>query len=99
MVELKTLYSNQKSFYGKALVNQVNELTYELYSYGSLVCTIKGNKYYLNHDIEDKLLFSQTTLKHIKEFLYQHVNLLRLSYLIDGAITKKDIIKNEGREF
>lgn len=70
----------------------------KLYSYDTLVCTIykdyTQNKkyYYLNYSVEEKLLFSKTTLRHIKEFLK------RLFYYENIKISKKDIIKNNYKE-
>lgn len=65
----------------------------ELYSYDTLVCTIKDNIYTLNHNIKEKLLFSNTTLRHIKEYLKQ-------SYwiLYHDIKTKADIIKYENKK-
>ena len=67
MTELRPIYSSQKSFYGKAIINydfQQNEIT--LYSYGTKVCIIRNGK------PEILGFHSVTTLKHIKEFLKQH---------------------------
>lgn len=85
MKDLKTIYDGQVSFYGKAQVDE-SDGKLSLYSYDTLVCTIEGDGYILNYDVEDKYLFSKTTLKHIKEFLKQY-------YKYD-VWTKKDIIKS-----
>lgn len=91
--ELIPIYDTRKSFYNKAYIikyyNKYNILLkVELYSYNTLVCTIKDSKYTLNDNIDVKLLFSNTTLRHIKELLKQFY------YTIHFNIkTKKDIIK------
>lgn len=94
---LKPIYTSQKDFYKKAEVKTLNNNIKLLYSYNTLVCIIYDNKYILNDTINYKLLFSNTTLKHIKEFLLQNINILRLSHFIDSKITKKDIIKNNNK--
>ena len=71
-----------KSFNNRAVV-VVGGDTKELYSYNTLVCTIKGNQYKLNRAINKDLLLSATTLKHIKAFLYNELG-------IDN-LTKKDL--------
>ena len=91
--ELIPEYTNQKSFYNKAILkkyyNKFNILLkVELYSYNTLVCTIQDNKYILNDNIDVKLLFSNTTLKHIKELLKQYYYTLHFNIK-----TKADIIK------
>ena len=86
-------YTSQKSFYNKAYIlkyyNKYNLIVnYELYSYNTLFLVLKSDKIYLNYNIENDLLFSNTTLKHIKEFLKQKY------YLHNKIINnKKDIIK------
>lgn len=95
---LKTIYTSQKDFYKKAEVKTLDNNIKLLYSYNTLVCIIYNNKYILNDTINYNLLFSSTTLKHIKEFLLQNINILRLSHFIDNKITKKDIIKNNNKK-
>lgn len=77
---LKTIYDSKKSFYNKA---EVETITTEggnkaiiLYSYKVPVLAIIETNYnskflYLNNNIDRNLLFSQTTLRHIKEALKQ----------------------------
>ena len=69
--ELKTIYDKAISFYGKAETERKGNAIV-LYSYNTKVAEIKGNKVILNNKIDDKLLFSNTTLRHIKEFLKQN---------------------------
>lgn len=94
---LQPVYNSQKDYYKKAVVKTLNNNIKLLYSYNTLVCIICDNKYILNDTISYDLLFSKTTLKHIKDFLLQNINMLRLSHLIDNKITKNDIIKNNNK--
>lgn len=101
---LYPVYDNAKSFYNKAEFKRfyTNDFNVALlYSYNTLVCGIitenEKIKYILNTDISSDLLFSNTTLRHLKEFLIQNIDVLRLSHLIDGKITKSDIIKNDNK--
>ena len=82
---LKAKYDSRASFYNKALVKDNEKGTISLYSYNTKVCEIEGGKYRLNGAIDRELLFSQTTLRHIKEFLRQFLNL--------EGLTKKDLEK------
>jgi len=64
---LNTEYDSKKSFYNKALIKENGE-TIELYSYGLLVS-------YIIKDLNKVIVLgthSQTTLRHIKEFLLQN---------------------------
>ena len=100
--ELKIIYDKRKSFYKKAYIEyytEWNELNsrltkLKLYSYNTLVCTIEyvnnEERFYHLHNIE---LFSQTTLRHIKEFL------LQLFYCKNIKLTKKDVLNNRGSKY
>lgn len=80
MTFLKAVYDSRKSFYNKAIVTENAVLWGDgtplkadgekhLYSYGAEVCYIdKENKVHLL----PKWNFSQTTLRHTKEFLKQN---------------------------
>ena len=94
---LQPIYNTQKDYYKKAEVKTLNNNIKLLYSYNTLVCIIFDNKYILNDNISYNLLFSNTTLKHLKDFLLQNINILRLSHFIDNKITKKNIIKNNNK--
>ena len=66
MKNLETIYDSRNSFYGKAKV-EVLENRINLYSYETLVAYIEnGAAPHVNGD------YSQTTLRHIKEFLLQN---------------------------
>lgn len=95
---LEPVYNSQKDYYKKAVVKILDNNIKLLYSYNTLVCIIyNDNKYILNDNISYDLLFSNTTLKHLKDFLLQNINMLRLSHFIDSKITKNDIIKNNNK--
>lgn len=72
---LMAKYDSRASFYGKAKVKDNEHGEISLYSYGSKVCTISDGKYRLNKAIDEDLLFSHTTLRHIKEFLHQYLGI------------------------
>ncbi len=80
-IELQPILSNQKSFYKKANVKQTND-TKTLISYSAKIATIKNDKLiYLNKNTN---VYTQTTLKHLKDFLYQTLGMVDLK--------KRDII-------
>lgn len=96
--ELKPVYDSAKSFYGKSeVVFYFNEGKYEIFSYNTLVMTHYKDYYELNYDYfnteeKKKLLFSNTTLRHIKEYLRQHWD-------TNINITKQDIINFNGKRY
>ena len=70
--ELTTRYDSRLSFYGKAKILETNgEIT--LLSYDTPVARIKGGQFEVNSNIREDLLYSNTTLRHIKEFYNQFV--------------------------
>ena len=73
LLELKAIYDIRKSFYNKALV-QFKGLTIFLYSFGVEVARIE--KVYINDAWQKRLYingyYSQTTARHINEFLKQN---------------------------
>ena len=84
--ELLSIYDSKKSFYHKAIIEEENE-NIKLYSYNTLLCTLLHDNIILNNNVDQSLLFSNTTLRHIKEFLKQFY------YNSDHNITKKDLLK------
>lgn len=66
--ELSPSYDSRKSFYGKAHVVTDDDGTEILYSYDTPVVKIKDGKVELLAQWDS----SQTTLRHVKEFLQQH---------------------------
>ena len=73
---LQPLFDTRKSFYNKAYIIR-NYGLIELYSYDTKVLEIDTlkNIYKLNYNINTSLLFSNTTLRHIKECLHQFLGL------------------------
>lgn len=80
--ELAPKLYNQKSYYNKAIIERIGNFT-SLISYATEMVTIKDNKIiYLNKNSEN---YTQTTLKHVKDFLYQTLGLKNL--------TKSELLK------
>jgi hypothetical protein len=59
-------YDSRSSFYNKARVKHFNDETKILSSYDTQVAVIRDGKAYINGT------YSQTTVRHIKEFLKQN---------------------------
>ncbi|VEV88377.1 Hypothetical protein, partial [Staphylococcus phage Stab23] len=74
---LESIYSNQKSFYGKARVIEMENGYKILTSYNTIVSEIDEN-----NNIVFVNYHSQTTAKHINEFLMQNGH---------NKMTKKEI--------
>lgn len=72
LLELKAVHSNQKGFYGKACVHQVNSYIIDLYSYDTRVCTV--NRATRTITLREQWDRSNTTLRHVREFLAQCCN-------------------------
>lgn len=64
-MELEPIYSNVKSFYGKAKVIKDDDGIH-LISYWTEVATIKNGKLHING------FYSKTTMRHIREFIEQN---------------------------
>lgn len=64
--DLATRYDSRASFYSKARVEVKDNGTLLLWSYNTNVATIKNGKAFVRGT------YSQTTLRHIKEFLLQN---------------------------
>ena len=62
---LEPIYSNQKSFYGKAIIETIDEVT-RLYSYNTLAAEIVSRETSKEFIYMGK--YSQTTTRHQKEF-------------------------------
>ena len=76
------MLNDQKSYYQKAKIETFNQVK-NLYSYDTLMVGIENDEViYLN---ENESCYTHTTLKHIKDFLYQ--------YLDYEGVTKKDILQ------
>ena len=66
--ELRVIHGTQQSFGKKAFVKKDNEDTEYLYSCYSLILTNYGNAIQFKEDIN---LYSNTTMRHIREYLKQ----------------------------
>lgn len=109
--ELEPIHDSRQSFYGKAKIltvdfeadNGHHMQVKKLYSYNTLVLTFieditegTGVHYSLNlEEVEEKLLFSNTTLRHIKEAILQLMGLTDEQFysLNLKGLTKKNILK------
>lgn len=78
--ELTPQLDNARSFYKKAYTLHNNDGTIDLKSYDTIVATFKDNKVSVNDT------YSATTLRHIKEFIYQTMGV--------SGLSKKDIENN-----
>ena len=66
--ELRVIHGTQQSFYKKAFVKEDEEGTQYLYSYYSLIITNYGKALKFEEDFN---LYSNTTMKHVREYLRQ----------------------------
>ena len=66
--ELRVVHGTQESFGKKAFVKEDNEGTEYLYSYYSLILTNYGRALKFEEGIN---LYSNTTMKHVREYLKQ----------------------------
>ena len=66
--ELRVKFGTQESFGKKAFVKEDNEGTQYLYSYYSLILTNYGKALKFEEDIN---LYTNTTMKHVREYLKQ----------------------------
>ena len=66
--ELRVIHGTQNSFYKKAFVKEDNEATEYLYSYYSLIITNYGKALKFEENLN---LYSNTTMKHVREYLRQ----------------------------
>ena len=74
---LKTIYSTQKSFYGKATITELENGHKILTSYNTNVCELDKN-----NNIVEIGYYSKTTAKHVNEFIMQYGH---------NGMTKKEI--------
>ena len=86
MYYLEPMYINQKSFYRKARVSEFLGKV-QLVSYETPVCTIDKGVIHLNG------LYSATTLRHIREFLYQFMGLYENNPAYASLISSNFAIK------
>ena len=93
--ELLPQYASVKSFYRKALIETTEQGATTLYNYHIKVATIQNGQVTLYTPV----LWSQTTLRHLKEFLSQaqgvKLNLTKkqLSRYLGQTVALSDLIK------
>ena len=75
--ELQPQLDHAQSFYKKAYTLHNDDGSIQLKSYDTIVATFKDDKVNVNGD------YSATTLRHIKEFIYQTTGV--------SGLSKKDI--------
>lgn len=94
--ELKPMFENVKSYYGKASVKAYETEKYyiqDLYSYNTLVMRIREFKsndymeYALNSLVEKDLLLSSTTTRHMLELLKQQND-----FIFNKIHNKRDLL-------
>lgn len=81
VIELDAIHDGRRSFYNKAMVVEHEDRT-ELYSYGTLVVTIKDDEFFFH----EKASHSETTRRHVREFMIQYFGL--------GEFLDKGMIEN-----
>lgn len=74
VTKLEPVHDSRKSFYGKAKVDEREDGSLVLYSYGTPVAMIKNDQAYLLSRVNNYSGYStsQTTIRHVKDFLKQH---------------------------
>lgn len=85
--ELFPRYDARKSFYGKAHIIETSK-TIKLKSYDTIVLQYNKQTKTIKFLCRDPWAFSQTTNRHINEFLKQFTNV--------NPLTKKEILKSIG---
>ena len=95
-LELMAEYDLRDSFYNKAYVD-VFPLKKTLFSYGFEVMTISSKGEILDFPIEEDYL-SQTTLRHIREFLRQEIDASKKWTKKEILDVKRDLKKKEEKE-
>ena len=66
--ELSCRFDSRKSFYGKAMVETLDNGDQVLYSYNTEVASIRGGKFETTY----AATYSQTTRRHVREFARQN---------------------------
>ena len=88
--ELKPIYDNAKSFYGKAVVIRLDEKMI-LKSYDTEILEREYSSNKIKFLTNNKNHFTQTTNRHINEFLQQFCNMEKM--------TKKELLKLANETF
>ena len=66
--ELRVIHGTQQAFYKKAFIKEDNEGTQYLYSYYQRIVTNYGKALKFEEDSE---LYTNTTLRHVREYMKQ----------------------------
>ena len=88
IMELQAIYDSRKSFYCKATVNIENGI-HNLFSYGVKICKYDENTGEFH--LQAGVLYSQTTCRHLREFLKQR----GITQIFD-KMTKKEFEEKQG---
>ena len=83
--ELRVKYASQESFCKKAFVKEDEEATQYLYSHYNLIITNYGKALKFEEDIN---LYSNTTMRHLREYLKQ-IGKWQLAALPKAKLFKK----------
>ena len=83
--ELRVKYASQESFYKKAFVKEDDNSTQYLYSYYSLIITNYGKALKFEENLN---LYTNTTLRHVREYLKQ-LNQWELATMTKSKLLKK----------
>ena len=73
LYELQPRFDTRQSFYRKAYVEEISEKEKILYSYCVPVAMVEDGKLLIN---DNEWRYSNTTLRHIKEFARQELGLI-----------------------
>lgn len=84
---LEPRFDSRNSFYGKATVI-VSDGGKILTSYDSRVAKIVNGRITLNESVRSDMLFSYTTLRHLKEFIRQETGLILTKKQLQNEVEK-----------
>lgn len=85
--ELTARYDRRKSFYGKAQIIETPQ-TLTLLSYSTQILQYNKRTKKIKYLCRDEWAYTQTTNRHINEFLLQFTN--------ESALSKKEILNRIG---
>lgn len=89
LLELKAVYSNQKGFYGKACVHEVNSYIIDLYSYDTRVCSVNRATHTIA--LREQWDRSNTTLRHVREFFWRSAAMSGSPTLAKGSLSRQSV--------
>ena len=88
--ELRVIHGTQESFYKKAFIKKDDKGVECLYSYYSLIITNYGNALKFEEDMN---LYSNTTMRHVREYLKQ-IGKGDLAKLSKSQLFSKTLVAN-----